>query len=231
MSGTGLILRPEPGAGATAARARAGGLEPVVSPLFSVRPLAWEAPPPSGYDAVLLTSANAARHGGGAFTSLPCYAVGEATALAAAAAGYADVQTGPSDGAAAAAMMAEDGVRRVLHLCGRERLAVSAERLIVDRRPVYAADPIDALPITAEQALARGAIVLLHSARAAALFATLVGEARRSISIAALSPAVAVAAGEGWKSRAAPARPRDEALLELAAQLCQIGSQPGSVGG
>ena len=62
-----LVLRPEPGAGETAARARALGLEPIVAPLFAVRPIAWAAPDPAAYDAVMLTSANAARHGGDGF--------------------------------------------------------------------------------------------------------------------------------------------------------------------
>ena len=57
-----LILRPQPGADETAARARTLGLEPVVAPLFTIRPLAWEPPDPAEFDAVLLTSANAARH-------------------------------------------------------------------------------------------------------------------------------------------------------------------------
>ncbi len=41
-----LVLRPQPGADETAARARALGLEPVVAPLFSVRPLHWTPPDP-----------------------------------------------------------------------------------------------------------------------------------------------------------------------------------------
>jgi uroporphyrinogen-III synthase len=56
-----------------------------------------------GFDAVMLTSANAARLAGDAmasFTALPCYAVGEASAAAAADAGFADIRVGPSDGAA-----------------------------------------------------------------------------------------------------------------------------------
>ena len=42
-----LILRPQPGADETAARARALGLEPLVAPLFTVRPLAWTPPDPA----------------------------------------------------------------------------------------------------------------------------------------------------------------------------------------
>ncbi len=80
-----LVLRPQPGADETAARARDLGLEPVVAPLFTVRPLAWTAPDPAAFDAVMLTSASAARQaseGLAPFKQLPCYAVGEATAAA-----------------------------------------------------------------------------------------------------------------------------------------------------
>ena len=41
-----LILRPQPGADESAARARALGLDPVVAPLFSLRPRSWEPPGP-----------------------------------------------------------------------------------------------------------------------------------------------------------------------------------------
>ena len=78
-----LILRPEPGAGETAARARMLGLDPISAPIFAIRSLAWIPPAVGETEAVLLTSANAVRCGGdalGAFAGLPCYAVGDATA-------------------------------------------------------------------------------------------------------------------------------------------------------
>jgi uroporphyrinogen-III synthase len=215
-----LLLRPEPGASASARRAAALGLRAIVAPLFTVRGLDWAAPDPAGVEAILLTSANAARHGGSAFTGLRCYAVGEATAAAARLAGYRDVRTGASDGSAAATMMARDGIGHALHLCGRDHVAVAAEGVTIDRRIVYAADPASALPPAAEKALIEDAIVLLHSSRAAALFAGLVGD-RSRIPIAAISPAAAAAAGTGWASTAVARAPSDEALLELAAQLCK----------
>ncbi|HEY0269506.1 MAG TPA: uroporphyrinogen-III synthase, partial [Sphingomonas sp.] len=63
MSRPLLVLRPEPGASATVAAAQAMGLEAIAAPLLTVRPLGWSLPddPP---EAVLMTSANAARHGG-----------------------------------------------------------------------------------------------------------------------------------------------------------------------
>lgn len=224
MSGLVLVLRPEPGASATAEKARRLGLEPVCAPLFSVRPVPWEAPDPAAFRAVLLTSANAARHAGPQlqpFLSLPCHSVGEATAEAAREAGFGEVRVGPADGAAALAGVSGE---RILHLCGRDLLPLERPGVEVERRAVYAADPVEALPREAVAALERGALVLIHSPRAGALFARLsmdAGVARSSVPIAAISEAAAAAAGSGWRSARWAERPRDEALLELARQLCQ----------
>ena len=216
-----LILRPEPGASESAERARALGLDPVVAPLFTIRPVPWQ-PPEDGFDAVLLTSGNAARHGGpalGPLLALPCHAVGEATAEAARQAAFSEVIAGPSDGAAALEQMAAHGVIRALHLCGRDHVPLSHPRVSLERRIVYAADAVEGLPPAAAEAVASGALVLLHSPRAAALFAKLAGP-RETVRIAAISAAAAAAAGEGWAERGIAARPRDQALLELAAELC-----------
>jgi uroporphyrinogen-III synthase len=216
-----LVLRPSPEA--TAAAARGLGLEPVSAPLFTIRSLAWQAPDPSGFDAILLTSANAARHGGpglAPFLALPCQAVGEATAAAARAAGFSNVAAGNSDGAAALAALVAAGHRRIFHPCGRDHIALEG----VERRIVYAAEAVTELPEAAAEALEAGALALLHSSRAGALFAALVDQAgldRGTLSIAAISPAAAAAAGHGWRRLAAAAAPSDSALLELAADLCQ----------
>ena len=218
-----LILRPEPGASETAERAKAMGLDPVVAPLFTVRALPWT--PPEAAEALLMTSANAARHGGARLKPLlcrPCYAVGEATGAAARAAGFADVRTGPGDGAAAVAMMAADGVRSALHLCGRDHIPLTHPGIAIDRRIVYEAVAAGALPEAARAALAAGAVAVLHSPRAASLFARLVAE-RARVRIAAISPAAAAAAGEGWEVLAPAEAPRDQPLLELAAKLCNSG--------
>lgn len=226
MSGCVLILRPQPGADETARRARALGLEPAVAPLFEVRPLTWTTPEPAAFDAVLLTSAHAARQGSdglASFRALPCYAVGERTAEAARARGFEIVRTGPSDGAALLPIMAADGVGRVFHPCGRDHLELEHPALAIRHMPVYRADAVERLPDEAVTALERGAVVLLHSPRAASLFARLAAPWRASTSIAAISPAAAAAAGDGWRLVAAASAPRDEALLELAAKLCQTG--------
>jgi uroporphyrinogen-III synthase len=203
------------------------GLEARIAPLFTIQPLDWEAPDPTEIQAVLLTSANAARYGGpavGAFLDLPCYAVGETTAASARDIGFGNVRAGPSDGAALLQMAAGDGVGRALHLCGRDHVPLQHPRLTLVRRVVYAAEPARHLPSEAAEAIGEGAMVLLHSPRAAETFAALAdaaGLSRSSIPIAGISETALAAAGGGWKQAEHAASPRDEALLELAAKLCQ----------
>jgi len=219
-----LILRPQPGAEETAARARARGLEPVIAPLFTVQPLPWTAPLPDAFDAVLFTSANAPRHGGdalAAFRHLPCYAVGEATALAAAEAGFGKIRTGPSDGAAVVQMMARDGIRRAFHPAAADVSELPADGLEIERVPVYAAQPADRLSDVAIAAIHAGAIVLLHSPRAAAIFSEQIGERRGQTRIAAISDAAAAAAGQGWAGVGVAVEPRDDALLAAAEELAE----------
>lgn len=222
-----LILRPQPGADATAARAREMGLDARIAPLFTVRPLDWEPPDPAEVEAVLITSANAPRYAGpaiGGFLDLPCYAVGEASAVAARGAGFAQVKTGPSDAQALLEVAAAEGIARALHLCGRDRTGLAHPRLELLQREVYVSEAASALPLEAATALREGVLVLIHSPRAAETFAMLVDAAhlqRSEIRIAAISPAALAAAGKGWKSADSAPTPRDEALLELTAKLCQ----------
>ncbi len=224
MSGLVLILRPQPGGDETAARARLMGLAPIVAPLFGVGPLAWDPPAANDFDAVMLTSANAARHGGAglaSFLALPCYATGEATAAVARETGFMDVRAGPSDGAALVDMMAADGVTSAFHPCGRDRRDLKHAPFRLADLPVYAAEPVSGLPPEAEAALGNGALTLIHSPRAGVLLDRLYDGPRGLLALVAISAEAAAGAGEGWQSVAIAPRPRDEALLELAAKLCQ----------
>jgi len=222
-----LILRPEPGGSATAARAAALGWQTVRAPLFQITPIDWSPPGPAGFDAVMMTSAHAARLAGAGLAGLvhlPLYAVGLATAEAARRAGFADIRTGVRDAEALIAMAAADGIASLLHLAAREHRTTNRPGIAVDRRIVYAADPVGRLPDAARSALAGGAITFLHSPRAAALFASLADAAdiaRAEIRIAAISPAALAAAGEGWAAALAAASPDDDALLAAAARLCE----------
>lgn len=211
MSRRALVLRPEPGASATVARLAAAGLEAVAVPLFAVEPVDW-ALPAGGFDALLLTSANAVRHGGdlARVRGLPVVAVGAATAAAARAAGLDVRWTGDGDAAAAVALVPAG--TRLLHLAGRDRVALDGVAAVT----VY--ESVACHRTREDLAAAEGGVVLLHSTRAAARFAALAA-GLRDVRVAALSAAVAAAAGTGWAAVAVAARPTDAALVEAAVSL------------
>lgn len=219
-----LVLRPEPGASATVARAGAEGLSARAYPLFAVQPVAWEPPDPAQFDAILFTSANAMRHGGAAlqhYLHLPAFAVGKATGDVACAAGFGPVHSGASDVTEVLAELATAGHRTIFHPAGREVRDADPGGLFITRTCVYASvEAGDATGLAAM--LEDSSIVLVHSPRAGARLAALVGPEARSIHhVVAISPAAQEATGGGWASTQAAAMPDDKALLALAAKLCQ----------
>lgn len=214
MTRTALVLRPAPGDAQTIARLEALGISARVLPLFAIHPVEW-AMPEGQFDALLITSANAVRHAGVALR-LPVIAVGEASAAAARAAGFSVAITGARDGAAVVAEAQAAGFERLLHLAGRDRIALPG----VIGVSVYRSEALDPPPGAFEAA--RGQVALLHSPRAARHFAALVdrdGVPRDTIRVAALSEAVARAAGDGWGMIRVLPRPDDALLVELAAKL------------
>ncbi|MEG3163590.1 uroporphyrinogen-III synthase [Sphingomonas sp. PB2P19] len=216
MTRTVVVLRPAPGDAATATRLRALNVTVRQLPFFAAAPVPWTVPDPGGYDALLLTSANAVRHGGeglAALTALPVVAVGTATASAARTAGFTVVQVGEGDAAEAVRRARDAGFVRLLHLAGRDRAPTGDGAAALT---VYASDPV---PVgEAEIRALAGCVVLLHSARAAQMLAARVFETERDrIAIAALSPAIAQAAGEGWQSVDIATEPSDDSLVRIAA--------------
>lgn len=207
-----LLLRPEPGLSASAARAVALGLAVIRHPLFAIECLATSSPPPSGaFDAVVVTSANAVRCGARllqAVAPLPAYAVGEATAASLRSIGIEPEATGSG------------GVRgldlpegRLLHLCGERHQPVGGDAVAY---PVYRAVPVQApLPPLG------GLVIAVHSPAAGEQLDALAGDDRRSARVAAISPAAAAACGGGWLDVQSAPRPDDQSLLALAAGLCQ----------
>jgi len=211
-----LVLRPEPGAGATVERARALGLDAFAAPLFEIESVEWVAPQPDAFDGLLLTSANAVHFGGRQLQSLRglrVYAVGEATAAAARESGFEIAATGHSGVDGLLGWVAPD--LRLLHLCGADRRDPRDPPQSITSVTVYRSREIEA-PRLSESA---GSVALIHSPRAGRRFAELV-QNRDLIAIAAISQAAAEAAGAGWKSIDVAAEPTDDALLALAARLC-----------
>lgn len=217
-----LILRPEPGASQTMARAASLGLDATAIPLFSAGPLAWDAPPATDFDALLLTSANAPRFaadGLSRLADLPAYCVGEATATATRALGLSVRHSGTAGAEAVIHVAHADGVRRMLWLAGADRTTLTPPPGIeLTAIPVYQAHP---LPI--DPALLDGpAVALVHSKRAARRLATL-APARTALHLITISAAVADAAGPGWASITIAPHPDDGEMVAMAAKLCHEG--------
>ena len=224
-----LIIRPEPGASASAERAREAGLSPTLLPFFEVQAAKWELPDPADYDALLLTSANAVRFGGAGLESLralPVHAVGERTAEAARAARLNVATVGTSDATAAVKAASDMGHRRLLWLAGADHSTIKLPKNMPKALKVttvigYASGP-KVLTADVAAVIASADAVALHSPRAAQLFAKAVadfGLDRAAITIAAFSPTIAEAAGAGWRGVAIAERPADIALLSALADL------------
>ena len=193
----------------------------MVAPLFAVRALAWTPPDPAGFDAVMLTSASAARQAsdGLAAVHATCPAMRSARRPRPPPRKRASPTSGsgPDDGAALLLMMAEDGVRARLPSLRRRTISRSAmPDVAITRVPVYAAEARRP-PAGAGGGHARPA-PFAPRRRACSRDWRATG---RRIRIAAISARTARAAGEGWQAVRPSPRPRDQALLELAAKLCQ----------
>lgn len=210
-----LVLRPEPGASATVERALERGLDATATPLFKIESVPWQAPDPGGFDALLVTSANAVRCAGiqlEKFLPLPVYAVGEMTSQAARERGFVIAATG-NRGVDRLIDCIPPSLR-LLHLGGEDRRDPS-DRAAITVIPVYRASEVERPDLR----LAKGAVMLIHSPRAGRRLAELVKD-RGNILIAAISRAAAEATGTGWEAVEAAGEPNDDALLALAARLC-----------
>ena len=218
-----LVTRPLPGGEATALRLHEAGHEAVMAPLMAAEALAWQ-PPPALPQAIMLTSAFAARLAGpDACRTLPTWVVGAATAHAARQAGFTDVRDGGGSAQVLLDRMAVAGVAAVLHLCGEDRTPVIVPAgLQVATRVVYRAilQPLVALPAVDW--------VLLYSARTAGHFADecdRLGVDRSSFCIAGLSAGIIAEAGPGWRATIAAPEPSEDALLAAIGATCQKSRQ------
>jgi len=222
-----LVTRPEPGAAETAARIAALGWSPVLAPA-----LVLTSRPPAqlpAAQALLLPSRAAAR----ALPPLamPVLAVGEGTAEAARAQGFADVVAAEGD----AASLAQLCVARLDPAAGPLLLAVGngysmelaatlrGHGFRVIRRIAYTAHEAPTLPPAAALAIGKGKVAqaLFFSPRSAACSLRLLAqgglsEAARDMVAIAISPRVAaVLSALPWRNvRIAPRSDQDH-MLEL----------------
>lgn len=220
-----FAIRPEPACAATVEAGRAFGLAIEACPLSEIQPRPWDPPPPDEIDGLLLGSANAVRFGGSElarFSGKPAYAVGEATAAAAEAAGFPAAATGEGGLQSVLEQIAGTPLR-LLRLTGSEHVPLTPPSgITIDTRIAYESVPRP-LPEAMADRLRGGALILLHSAAASRHFAAECERLRippGAIALAALGPRIAAAAGEGWRERRAAAEPREAALLALARDMC-----------
>ena len=167
-----------------------------------------------------MTSANAVRHGGDsleAMRTLPVYAVGEATAAAARDADFTVKKTGTGN---VDDLLADIPAKlRLMHLCGFHRRPPASPRQSITTACVYRSRP--AVPPPEFRALPDH-VGIIHSPEAAKRLAELILPVdRKRIRLAAISQQAAVAAGLGWQAVGIAEQPNDDALLALAAALCE----------
>ena len=230
-----LITRPRDDAGPLAEMLAALGVESLIEPMLEIRFLAGECPDLDGVQAVALTSANGARALAARVgrRDIPVLAVGEATAAAARAAGFADVAMAGGDVAALAALARErcaPGAGPLLHVSGSVVAgdlagSLEAEGFTVRRATLYEALASGALSDAARVAIVDGSLdaVLLFSPRTARTFVTLaadagLGDALGNLRALCLSEAVAEAVRPfPWREVRVAERPDQSALLALVA--------------
>ncbi len=229
-----LVTRPEPDAQSTLARLRALDIPAMAAPLMIRETLDVSLPPPDGFTAIVLTSANAVRALAdrgviATYRHLPVFAVGDRTAFEAQEAGFARVSSAAGAFQDLVNAIAISGLKGPLfYPAARHQSADLAKALaplgvMVATAKVYEMVAIEALPAEVAPALVDGRIgaVLVYSRRTAEIFARLTTdlgrEQRRLLGMLCLSEAVAEPLLEARFSRIALAdRPDEDAMMTLA---------------
>ena len=243
-----LLTRPRDDAEALVGPLAALGIETLVEPLLCIRDR--DAPPPdlARVQAILATSANGIRALARRSDDrgLPVYAVGDATARAARAAGYGLVESAAGtaeDLARLAGARLDADAGALLHVAG-ETVAGDLGGLITGagfayrRHVLYEAAPAERFTDAAARAIAQGEVdgVVFFSPRTVAIFVSLaqaheLTEAGPGMVAYCLSPAVAERARwVKWRRVVTAAWPDQEALI-LGIGLDQTAGGVGSNGG
>ncbi|MBX3445485.1 MAG: uroporphyrinogen-III synthase [Parvibaculaceae bacterium] len=229
-----LVTRPERESEALAAELRARRHEVTIAPLLSIHFLDDVALPQLAWQALLVTSANGARalarQADENLKRIPVLAVGEGSAAAARAEGFANVRAAEGDVNALDALAAhvlDPGKGPLLHaagsvLAGDLKAMLEARGFEVERAVLYKAEK-RALPESVLAALKAGGIdgVLFFSPRTARQFASLMREAGLApfpgrVTAYCLSAAVAdELSGLGIAEIRVAASPSLDALLAL----------------
>src|SRR5436190_4962737 len=233
-----LVTRPLPDGETTAADLRARGFEAIAAPMLRFEAFGFR-DDDVVYGAVIVTSANAlraveARLAGSYLLKLPLFAVGERTAAAARAAGFAEVVAGEGDAAALRDLVIENAkakklkkAKPLLYLAGEELSRDLAGDLAhkgfeVVTQIIYRMVPAKNLPREVVDGFAAGRIeaVLHYSRRSARAFVDAARAGGVEISALSLpqcciSPAVAeIVRDAGATQVTVAASPDENALFE-----------------
>ncbi len=164
-----LVTRPQDEAERTAEALRARGHEAVLAPVLRIEAAADADPGAGPWNAVLMTSANAARTIAAhplrdKLLCLPLYAVGRQTARTAREIGFTQVISADGDaGDLARLVSGAVGGGKLLYLAGNDRARdlpgeLAAAGLRVDTAVIYRATAAKNLPRAAQEALQQGTL-------------------------------------------------------------------------
>lgn len=239
-----LVTRPEPDAQSSLARLHALDIDAVAAPLMVRQTLDASLPPPDGFAAMVLTSANAVRSlidrdVIGDYARLPVLAVGDRTAREAEEAGFVKVSSAAGAMGDLVNAIAISGLKGPLfHPTGRHQSGDMAKALaplgiMVATSKIYDMVAIEALPAEVLGGLSDGSIgaVLAYSRRTAEIFASLAdaleSPQRRRIAMLCLSEAVAEPLLETHFNRISLAdRPDEDAMMALALAVAREQTGP-----
>lgn len=225
-----LLTRPRSESEPLTAALLARGIESAIDPMLEIvlKPAPVQL---AGVQAVLLTSANGARALAQSTwrRDLLVLTVGGATAAAARAAGFADVDSADGDVNALCDLASNFDPRAgiMLHVCGAAVAGdlsgmLTARGFTVRRAVLYEAKEATALSEDTITAVREGKLdgALFFSPRTASTFVTLAeaaGVALSSLTAWCLSAAIAEAASSSWRAVKVAPRPDQRSLVELVA--------------
>ena len=226
-----LITRPEPGASDTAARVASLGFAPLLSPVIRIEQTPAHLPAAASIAAVLVTSGNAVDALPAAYHAIRLYAVGDATAERARAAGFTEVLSAAGDAEDLARFVTNqqsprDGTLLLAsgHMQGRPlAAALRLDGYRVTRRVVYAVRSARDLAPAAVTTLRAGHVsaALFFSAETARQFVWLaqragVAQTLAGVEAVSIGRPVAVALDVlPWRRIRVAARPTQDDMLAL----------------
>jgi len=233
-----LVTRPRAEAEHTAVELKLRGHQALIAPVLTIEPAAGVEFDPPSFDAIVMTSGNAARaltaHPAfGRSLALPVLAVGRQTAQAAREAGFSDVVSADGDAADLLALVRgrwRTTGGRLLYLAGNDRsrdlaAELATNEIRVETVVVYRANAAARMPDNAEQAIRDGIVdgVLHYSRRSTTIFLDCADAGRLSTLVLplvhyCLSPRAAEPlSARGFRGIRIAPHPDEAALLDLIA--------------